>query len=51
MGYPAVVTDTQKDMLIWVGGAAAVVVAVLVWLYWDQPPENLLPKTYRFGVM
>lgn len=43
--------SSSKDVVIWVGGAVAVVVAVLVWLWFDRPPENLLPQTYRYGVM
>lgn len=34
-----------------VAGAAAVVVAVLAWLWWTAPAENLLPEQYGFGVL
>jgi hypothetical protein len=41
----------SRETWIWVGGALLVVAAVLVWLWFDTPPENLLPAQYRYGVM
>lgn len=42
---------TRNELLIWGGGAVVVVLAVLGWLWFDQPPENLLPQQYRFGIL
>ena len=44
-------TKPSRETWIWVGGALLVVVAVLAWIWFDRPPENLLPDQYGFGVL
>ena len=44
-------SPSTREVVIWVGGALCIVVAVLAWLYFSQPEENLLPEQYRFGVL
>jgi len=41
----------RRDILIWGGGALAVVVGVITWLWLAAPADNPLPGQYRFGVM
>jgi hypothetical protein len=45
------VNPTWRDLLIWGGGALAVVLAVLAWLWLTTPADNPLPGQYRYGVM
>jgi hypothetical protein len=45
------VVSPRRDVWIWIGGAAIVVLGVLAWLWFDQPPENVLPDQYGFGVL
>ncbi|MFH1464027.1 MAG: hypothetical protein ABIO70_06560 [Pseudomonadota bacterium] len=42
---------TRRDLLIWGGGAVAVVLVVLAWLWLTAPADNPLPGQYRYGVM
>lgn len=37
--------------MAWMGGALIVVLGVLLWLWFDTPEAELLPETYRFGVL
>ncbi len=49
--YTRVVWSPSRDVWIWVGGALVVVALVLVWLWHDRPPENLLPQQYGYGIL
>ncbi len=40
--------DARKELWIWVGGAAMVVLVVVLWLVLSAP-EPILPATYNFG--
>lgn len=44
-------TPDRRDVIVWVGGAIAIVAAVLLWLWWTRPEENLLPSQYNYGVL
>ncbi len=44
-------TPLRRDLLLWGGGAALVVLAVLTWLWLTAPDQSVLPEQYRFGVM
>jgi hypothetical protein len=41
----------KRELVAWVGGALLVVLAVLIWLWFDQPEPEVLPNTYQYGVL
>lgn len=41
----------RRELMAWVGGALFVVLAVLAWLWFDRPEEDLLPEQYRYGIL
>ncbi|HJN75028.1 MAG TPA: hypothetical protein QGF58_13960 [Myxococcota bacterium] len=44
----------MKDVLIWVGGAALIVIGVVALLWWTADEDNTLPETYAeegYGIL
>lgn len=36
----------KKDVLVWIGGAALIVLGVIAFLWYTAPADNTLPDTY-----
>lgn len=51
LGNTPGVSPSRKELLIWLGGALLIVLAVLLWLVLTAPEENLLPEQYQYGVL
>lgn len=44
-------SQTQREMLLWIGGALFIAAAVLAWMWLSQPADNALPTQYGFGIL
>ena len=39
-----------REVVIWIGGGLLIAAAVVGYLWWTAPEDDVLPRTYQYGV-